>query len=40
MSGLALSPEEAWKEYIVTGGIPVVAGMPSENEKIDYLKNL
>lgn len=39
-SGLNLSPADAWKEYIVTGGIPVVAAMKTEGEKISYLKNL
>lgn len=38
--GLSLKPEEAWKEYIVTGGMPVVALMNQEDEKITYLKNL
>ena len=40
MQGTDLSPEKAWREYIVTGGIPLVAQMKSEEEKISYLKNL
>ena len=39
-SGLKTTPQEAWKEYIVTGGIPLVASMSTEEEKISYLKNL
>ena len=31
---------EAWADYIVTGGIPLVALMQSEQEQIQYLKNL
>ena len=38
--GLKLSPEDAWKSYIVYGGIPLVALMKTEEEKISYLKNL
>ena len=38
--GLNLKSEEAWKSYIVTGGIPLVALMRTEEEKISYLKNL
>ena len=30
----------AWREYIVTGGIPLVANMTSEEEKETYLKML
>ena len=40
IQGIDLSPEKAWREYIVTGGIPLVAQMKSEEEKISYLKNL
>ncbi len=39
-SGLGLSPQGAWREYIETGGIPLVALMQSREEKITYLKNL
>ena len=39
-AGLKTTPQEAWKEYIVTGGIPLVASMNTEEEKISYLKNL
>ena len=38
--GLNLEPQTAWKSYIITGGIPLVALMKSEEEKISYLKNL
>lgn len=38
--GLSLKPADAWKEYMVTGGIPIVALMEQEDEKITYLKNL
>lgn len=38
--GLSLEPADAWKEYMVTGGIPIVALMDQEEEKITYLKNL
>ena len=38
--GLNLDPQVAWKSYIITGGIPLVALMKSEEEKISYLKNL
>ena len=34
------SISEAWKNYIITGGIPIVAKMSSEEEKSDYLKKL
>ncbi len=39
-SGLDLSPQEAWREYVETGGIPLVAMMQSREEKNVYLKNL
>lgn len=38
--GLQLSPEDAWKDYLETGGIPLVALMPDRKERMDYLKNL
>ncbi len=40
MQGTDASPEKAWREYVVTGGIPLVAQMKSEEEKITYLKSL
>ena len=40
MQGTVKPVAEAWKEYIVMGGIPLVAHMESEAEKIDYLKQL
>lgn len=39
-TGLHMSPADAWKEYIVTGGIPLAAGMKTEEEKYTYLKAL
>ena len=38
--GLRLPPQEAWKDYLETGGIPLVALMQSREERMDYLKNL
>lgn len=38
--GLQLKPEDAWKSYIVTGGIPLVALMKTDEERFSYLKNL
>lgn len=40
MQEMDTDPQNAWKEYIVTGGIPLVAQMDSEDEKITYLKTL
>ncbi len=40
MQGSDMPPEKAWREYVVTGGIPLVAQMKSEEEKVSYLKNL
>ncbi|MCR5667389.1 MAG: ATP-binding protein [Eubacterium sp.] len=40
MQGKDVTPEKAWREYIVMGGIPIVAQMKSEEEKISYLKSL
>ena len=40
MQGIDNAPEKAWREYIVTGGIPLVAQMRSEEEKVTYLENL
>lgn len=40
VQGLGLTAQDAWKEYIETGGIPIVAKMRSKEEKIAYLKNL
>ncbi len=40
MQGENGSPEKAWREYVYTGGIPLVAKMKSEEEKTSYLKNL
>ncbi|MCI7145654.1 MAG: ATP-binding protein [Clostridiales bacterium] len=31
---------KAWADYIVTGGIPLVAAMQDEEQRIQYLKNL
>ena len=38
--GLNISKEKSWKDYIETGGIPLVALMKSLDERISYLKNL
>ena len=38
--GTGMTAAEAWREYLVTGGIPVVAGMRHEIQKEQYLKNL
>lgn len=40
MEGIDITPEKAWREYVVTGGIPLVAQMRSEEEKLSYLENL
>lgn len=40
VEGLSLTPEEGWKNYIITGGIPVVALMKTFDEQSLYLKNL
>jgi len=40
VGGLGLSPENAWKDYIETGGIPLVALMPSFEARSEYLKGL
>lgn len=34
VQGLGLAAQDAWKEYIETGGIPIVAKMRSKEEKI------
>jgi len=39
-AGLQLRADEAWKDYIRTGGIPLVAMMKTEDERVSYLKNL
>lgn len=40
MQGTDMPIDKAWREYIVTGGIPLVAQMRSVEEKPSYLKNL
>ncbi len=40
MQAIDITPEKAWREYVVTGGIPLVAQMKSEEEKFSYLENL
>ena len=40
LQGTDMTPDKAWREYVVTGGIPLVAQMRSEEEKYSYLKNL
>lgn len=38
--GLRIIPNVAWKSYMTTGGIPLIALMKTEEERISYLKNL
>ena len=40
VEGTGKSAEKAWAEYIVTGGIPIVAKMGDDREQINYLKSL
>lgn len=40
MEGFEGSVTEAWREYIITGGIPLVSLMKANEEKASYLKNL
>ncbi|MCR5520734.1 MAG: ATP-binding protein [Lachnospiraceae bacterium] len=40
MEGNEANASQAWKEYIVTGGIPLVTKMSSEEEKETYLRTL
>ena len=40
LQGTDMTPDKAWRKYVVTGGIPLVAQMKSEEEKYSYLKNL
>ncbi|MCR5769610.1 MAG: ATP-binding protein [Butyrivibrio sp.] len=40
MQGFDGNPQDAWKEYVITGGIPLVAQMTSDDEKVSYLKSL
>lgn len=40
LSGFSLSKEDCWKNYIETGGIPLVAAMASQEERITYLTGL
>lgn len=40
VQGTGKEISKAWAEYIVTGGIPLVASMRTEQEQIQYLKNL
>lgn len=39
-TGLNLTDQEAWKNYIKTGGIPIVSLMKDESQQIEYLKLL
>ena len=39
-AGMGLRPEEAWRDYVEIGGIPVVAGMRSREQQYSYLRNL
>lgn len=38
--GLGLTPQQAWLDYLETGGIPLVALMKTREERMSYLKNL
>ncbi|MBQ6566727.1 MAG: ATP-binding protein, partial [Treponema sp.] len=38
--GLQQDADQAWKDYIRTGGIPLVALMRTEEERVSYLKGL
>ena len=38
--GLGMEPQNAWRRYIVSGGIPLVAKMQTEEEQIEYLTTL
>ena len=40
VQGTGLTPEDAWREYLITGGIPLVAGLRQERQKEQYLKAL
>lgn len=40
IEGVSGNAQDAWREYIVTGGLPLVADMRSEDEKMNYLKML
>lgn len=40
VQGTGKNVSEAWAEYIVSGGIPLVALMRDEQEQTEYLKNL
>lgn len=40
VNGTGQEVRQAWANYIVTGGIPLVASMGDEQQQIQYLKNL
>lgn len=40
MEGTDETPESAWKDYIETGGIPIVAKMKDREERRTYLRDL
>ena len=40
VQGTGLDIDRAWAQYIITGGIPLVASMQNEQQQIQYLKNL
>lgn len=40
VNGTGQEVRHAWANYIVTGGIPLVASMQDEQQQIQYLKNL
>ncbi len=40
MQGSDMKPREAWEEYAMYGGLPKLMDFSSEEEKINYLKNI
>lgn len=40
VEGTGKDIRDVWKEYIVTGGIPLIAGMTEEEQRENYLTNL
>lgn len=40
MSVYTGSKEAGWKEYVLYGGIPLVLGFKTDDQKVDFLKNL
>ena len=40
IQGTGKTPEEAWRDYIVTGGIPMVYAFPDSESRANYLSSL